>query len=79
MQLSWRDQEETTIFALLDTGATCALISTKFIEQYGTPSEMREILLSISTFDGATLPDAGKEIYASTEATPQRARGDGSL
>ena len=60
MQLSWRDQEETTILALLDTGATCALISTKFVEQYGAPSETREVPLSISTFDGATLPDAGK-------------------
>ena len=44
----------------MDTGATCALISTECVEQYGTPAVRREIPLSRSTFAGAILLNPGK-------------------
>ena len=60
MQISWKRQEELTILALLDTGATCPLISSKFVQRHGPPCETREAALPITTFDGVPLRDAGK-------------------
>jgi len=59
MQIFWKDTDEITVLALLDTGATCPLIASNFVDQHRTPHEIREAPLPISTFDGATLPGAG--------------------
>ena len=60
MQLSWQDQPEITVLALLDTCASCPLISVKFAQHHQTPTISRITPLPISTFDGVILPNAGK-------------------
>ena len=60
MQLSWQGQPEITVLALLDTGASCPLISAKFAQHHQTPAISRITPLPISTFDGVILSNAGK-------------------
>ena len=60
MQLSWQDQPEITMLALLDTGASCPLISAKFAQQHQTPANRKITLLPISTFEGVILPNMGE-------------------